>query len=221
MRPASVSARPIRSTARAAMRGWRKEPASKRNAPADAFEIANSRKDRPMPDQDHASLERVRQWLEGGAQPSMTDVGAVLALALALALRQGPVSGEAADDIIERCAIAAEAQDRAGHEWVPDSLWANILRRAGENVRALKASPSAIPAGGEGEGWRPIESAPRDGTRILAWQDGDLYAVEWVYEAPDEGYWIARCGQPVVTPPTPTHWMPPPPAPSQEGGGRE
>lgn len=47
-----------------------------------------------MPDQDHASLERVRQWLEGGAQPSMTDVGAVLALALALALRQGPVSGE-------------------------------------------------------------------------------------------------------------------------------
>jgi len=83
------------------------------------------------------------------------------------------------------------------------------------------ARSAAAPAGGEGEGWRPIESAPRDGTRILAWQDGDLYAVEWVYEAPDEGYWIARCGQPVVTPPTPTHWMPPPPAPSQEGGGRE
>lgn len=42
------------------------------------------------------------------------------------------------DEIIEACAIAAEAQDRAGYEWVPDSLWANILRRAGANVRGLK-----------------------------------------------------------------------------------
>lgn len=38
---------------------------------------------------------------------------------------------------IEQCAIAAEAQDRAGHEWVRNSLWANILKRAGANVRAL------------------------------------------------------------------------------------
>lgn len=41
-------------------------------------------------------------------------------------------------EVIEECAIAAEQQDRAGREWVRESLWHNILRRAGANVRALK-----------------------------------------------------------------------------------
>lgn len=40
--------------------------------------------------------------------------------------------------VIEECAIAAEQQDRAGREWVRDSLWARILKRAGDNVRRLK-----------------------------------------------------------------------------------
>lgn len=44
----------------------------------------------------------------------------------------------ARNSIIEQCAVAAEAQDRIGHEWVADSLWANILKRAGQNVRALQ-----------------------------------------------------------------------------------
>jgi hypothetical protein len=44
------------------------------------------------------------------------------------------------DAIIEICAQAAEAQDRAGLEWVRESLWANILKRAGDNVRRLKAA---------------------------------------------------------------------------------
>jgi hypothetical protein len=42
------------------------------------------------------------------------------------------------DAVVEACAVAAEAQDRIGREWVRDSLWAEICRRAGENVRALK-----------------------------------------------------------------------------------
>lgn len=45
------------------------------------------------------------------------------------------------DTLIEQCAVAAEAQDRAGYEWVQDSLWANILKRAGANVRKLKGAP--------------------------------------------------------------------------------
>ena len=40
--------------------------------------------------------------------------------------------------VIEECAQAAEALDREGREWVRDSLWAALMRRAGENVRALK-----------------------------------------------------------------------------------
>lgn len=48
------------------------------------------------------------------------------------------------DSLIEKCAVAAEAQDRAGHEWVSDSLWANILRRAGINVRRLKTTLTSV-----------------------------------------------------------------------------
>lgn len=44
------------------------------------------------------------------------------------------------DQIIQACATAAEAQDRIGYEWVRDSLWAQILKRAGDNVRALLAT---------------------------------------------------------------------------------
>lgn len=40
-------------------------------------------------------------------------------------------------ETIERCAKAAEATEREGWEWVRESLWANILKRAGANVRAL------------------------------------------------------------------------------------
>ncbi len=55
---------------------------------------------------------------------------------------KAPIVSEA-DDLIERCAQAAEAIDRIGYEWVKDSLWANILRRAGANVRALKNKAAA------------------------------------------------------------------------------
>lgn len=47
--------------------------------------------------------------------------------------------------LIEECAVAAEQQDRTGREWVPDSLWAIILRRAGNNVRLLKTRPVTHP----------------------------------------------------------------------------
>jgi hypothetical protein len=43
--------------------------------------------------------------------------------------------------IIEECAVAAEAQDRIGREWVADSLWDVVMKRAGANVRALKRDP--------------------------------------------------------------------------------
>ncbi|MBR0875013.1 hypothetical protein JQ633_31965 [Bradyrhizobium tropiciagri] len=47
--------------------------------------------------------------------------------------------------LIEECAIAAEAQDRTGHEWVHGSLWDNMMKRAGNNVRLLKTRPIAKP----------------------------------------------------------------------------
>lgn len=62
------------------------------------------------------------------------------------------LAAEQCDEMIEVCAVAAEAQDRAGYEWVQDSLWANILRRAGANVRKLKQlNTSHRPEGQPGE----------------------------------------------------------------------
>lgn len=49
------------------------------------------------------------------------------------------------NDCVEACAVAATQQDRTGREWVGNSLWANILKRAGEEVRKLKRSIAAQP----------------------------------------------------------------------------
>lgn len=43
-------------------------------------------------------------------------------------------------EIVEACAVAAEAQDRVGREWVRDSLWDQVLKRAGANVRTAGAA---------------------------------------------------------------------------------
>lgn len=71
--------------------------------------------------------------------------------------------------------------------------------------------------------WMPIETAPKDGTEILAWDGMERviahwgYGAEWDYEADDMGAtygrwednWDGRME------PQPTHWMPLPAAPSQ------
>lgn len=73
--------------------------------------------------------------------------------------------------------------------------------------------------GTESVGWQAIETAPRDGTWVLAGEFGnsdivgDYYAASWLGNRRD-GYWQARCGQYVTLTPEPTHWQPLPPPPS-------
>ena len=58
--------------------------------------------------------------------------------------------------------------------------------------------------------WRTIDNAPRDGSWFLARDaDGNVYSCAF-YDTglEDEALWQARCGQPVVRTPKPTHWMP-------------
>jgi len=83
----------------------------------------------------------------------------------------------------------------------------------------MRAEPVAVP-----EGWRPIETAPKDGTRILVrngdmnikmfyTEPGDIGVAEWVV---DEGWISAFCCD-SVTKFSPTEWMPMPAAPKERG----
>ena len=64
--------------------------------------------------------------------------------------------------------------------------------------------------GGDVMEWQPIETAPKDGTHFLAYEEcGDMYRA--AYGAHDT--LEAFCGQYVTETPEPTHWMPLPDAP--------
>ena len=72
-------------------------------------------------------------------------------------------------------------------------------------------------AAGQAKLWQDISTAPRDGTHFLAYEPtGDMYRAAYH----SDGYLMSFCGQPVVQPPEPTHWMQPlPTPPAVEGEG--
>lgn len=83
-----------------------------------------------------------------------------------------------------------------------------------EAVRALRADRDELRAERERTAWQPIDTAPKDGTEILALcrapaRDGDYYeAVRYLTDAP---CWVTREGWMRH----PTHWMPLPAGPGQ------
>lgn len=61
--------------------------------------------------------------------------------------------------------------------------------------------------------WRPIETAPRDGTEIIAMIARKRVRLAWYFKPSSrtEG-WLDENGRSI----TPTHWLPLPPAPGAE-----
>ena len=77
-------------------------------------------------------------------------------------------------------------------------------------VLALLAAPSAAQA----EGWKPIETAPKDGQAILVTDGMDCYCVEWNEEL---DWWTVddnKLGPFRLRGSAPTHWMKLPEAPN-------
>jgi hypothetical protein len=77
------------------------------------------------------------------------------------------------------------------------------------------------------DAWRPIETAPRDGTAILAWfgqrtgyaSRQDVVPVSWCGWG--GGVWQNATSGHNMPNMEPTHWMPLPPPPMQKEPGRE
>lgn len=85
----------------------------------------------------------------------------------------------------------------------------------------LYATPQAAPATAlDAGGWRPIETAPKDGTSVIAFRPGTpphIEAMEWVSYVKCDGvgagawHWSFDGDSPTANPPT--HWIPIPSAP--------
>jgi hypothetical protein len=57
--------------------------------------------------------------------------------------------------------------------------------------------------------WKPISTAPRDGTSILIWdaESLEMFIAYWNESAdPEPAFWVARCDMQSIF--EPTHWMP-------------
>lgn len=89
------------------------------------------------------------------------------------------------------------------------SPWAELCEAIAPAEDALSQLPSG---GGAPDGWRPIETAPKDGP-VLAYREGwGPFEAHWEW-GDDEDYqgWIATHADADVEP---THWQPLPPPPS-------
>ena len=58
--------------------------------------------------------------------------------------------------------------------------------------------------------WKPIETAPKDGRRVLLWRDGNPLG-EWPFMGFWNDYWVIYIDGQTIDP---THWMPLPDPPS-------
>lgn len=68
----------------------------------------------------------------------------------------------------------------------------------------VSASPS--------EDWQPIATAPKDGTGIIAYQNGNMRVCNWSQSG--WAFYQSKPGAPIVAMMAPTHWRPLPAPPS-------
>ncbi len=72
----------------------------------------------------------------------------------------------------------------------------------------------------QGEVWRTIETAPKDGTWVLTYRNGDVTKARWQATEPGYGVW-GGVGWRYPSWSTATHWMPLSAAPLESPAGDE
>lgn len=100
------------------------------------------------------------------------------------------------------------------NDWTWPATWRDI------EVESLYASPAPqVPA--QSEGWRPIDTAPKDGTSVLCFAQLDgggnrTVILRWNREPKFGSRWMTDVL--AFVPFTPTHWMPLPASPTGKEG---
>lgn len=120
-------------------------------------------------------------------------------------LRRAKDNEAAANEALKSLALAMRVDVASFPHWpTPVMLSEQCVKKHSDSL-AL-----AAPA----DGWQGIDTAPKDGTHFLAYEDtGDIFRAAYHRE----GYLMCWGSQPVVQTPEPTHWMPLPAAPTGEG----
>ncbi len=112
------------------------------------------------------------------------------------------------DDVVERVARAILAADESENDY--------LIQAAVPEAYATLLATAALAAAWE---WKPIETAPRDGTRFLACflknRYEQIFPIAWSENVYDEGFgWTLDAGgSAVLMYDQLTHWMPLPPPP--------
>ena len=159
-------------------------------------------------------IERLRDATEG---PRMLMNEAATTLeADAPAVPQEPVRNDMSIQLLERLIKTLTnlgyATPEGGIEAFNADLPTQLYHLCFGVDRVLSALKTAVPQ--EPVAWQPIETAPKDGSRVLLWWDGAVRE-GWCAGAGksrDGGDWW-RSHSPNVCAGRPTQWMPLPPAP--------
>lgn len=83
-----------------------------------------------------------------------------------------------------------------------------------DDLEAVKAWNRRATGNQVVQGWKSIETAPRDGSQVLVFCDASDIPISGGYWYKKEKCWI--CGGYMRKQFPPTHWMPLPPAPGQQ-----
>ena len=106
-------------------------------------------------------------------------------------------------------------QNEPGVDEMSDSVFGleNIIREHEATIDQLRATNTELLEALHASEWQPIETAPKDGTRIMLWLSGPIRRPKAIFGrwCPRySGFWMTDVGGA-----KPTHWMPSPDPPKQ------